>query len=151
MTELPNKKKLNKKTSLFLILLGVVFWVAGFVITNDMFLIVAFFSIGIMLMIFPLFYNYSDEDEKKTKQKQTPLTKNEISGMLIFSLFTLEVIVFFAVFQEWVYVFILSVFVGDVAVIFLLIVIADYRDKRKMNKPDCSLCLPKPTNKSAIR
>ena len=102
-------------------------------------------------MIFPLFYAYSDDDEKMTEQKQRPLTKNEICGMLIFSLITLEVIGFFAVFQEWVYVLILSVFVGDVAVIFLLILIADYRDKRKMNKPHHSLCLPKPTNKSAIR
>ena len=128
-----------------------IFCIVGFVATEDMFILVALFSIGIMLMIFPLFYTYSDDGGKITEQKQRPLTKNEISGMLIFSLITLELIVFFAVFQEWVYVLILSVFVGDVAVISLLILIADYRDQRKMIKPPRSLCLPKPTNKSALR
>ena len=152
LAKLSNKKKLDKKTSLLLILCGVTFCVVGFVATDDMFLLVALFSLGIMLMIFPLvYYNYSDDGKKRTEQKQRSLTKNEICGMLIFSLITLEVIGFFAVFQEWVYVFLLSVFVGDVAVIFLLVVIADYRDKRKMKKHPRSLCLPKPTNKSAIR
>ena len=151
MTKLSNKKKLDKKTSLLLILCGLVFCVVGFVATEDMFILVALSSIGIMLMIFPLFYAYSDDDEKRTEQKQRPLTKNEICGMLIFSLITLEVIGFFAIFQEWGIVIIVSVFVGDLAIIFLLVVIADYRDKRKMNKPHRSLCLPKPTNRCAIR
>jgi len=103
-------------------------------------------------MIFPLvYYNYSDDGEERTEQKQRPLTKNEICGMLIFSLITLEVIGFFAIFQEWGVVIIVSVFVGDLAIILLLVVIADYRDKRKMNKPHRSLCLPKPTNRCAIR
>ena len=93
-------------------------------------------------MIFPLFYTYSDDGGKRTEQKQRPLTKNEFSGMLIFSLITLEVIVFFAVFQEWVYVLILSVFVGDVAVISLLVVIGDYRDKRKMIKQNDKTTIP---------
>ena len=128
-----------------------IFCIVGFVVTEDMFILVALFSVGIMLMIFPLFYTYSDDGGKRTEQKQRPLTKNEISGMLIFSLITLELIVFFAVFQEWVYVLTLSVFVGDVAVISLLVVIGDYRDKRKMIKPPRSLCLPKPTNKTALR
>ncbi len=150
MTKLSNQKKLDKKTSLLLILCGLVFCVVGFVATEDMFILVALLSIGIMLMIFPLFYAYSD-DEKRTEQKQRPLTKNEICGMLIFSLITFEVIGFFAVFQEWGIVIIVSVFVGDLAIILLLVVIADYRDKRKMNKPHRSLCLPKPTNRCAIR
>ena len=148
---LSNKKKLDKKISLFLILCGVIFCIVGFVATEDMFILVALFSVGIMLMIFPLVYTYSDEDDKRTGKKQRHLTKNEFSGMLIFSLITLELIIFFAVFQEWVYVLTLSVFVGDVAVISLLILIADYRDQRKVIKPPSSLCLPKPTNKSALR
>lgn len=134
MKELSVKEKLTKKTSLFLIFLGIFFWIVAFMVPADMFILVSLFTLGIMVIALPLMYNYSYDDEKKTEQKQTPLTKNEFWGMSIFSSISFGVIGYLLLLQEWGVAIILSVFVGDIAVIFLLIVIEDCRDKRKMKK-----------------
>ncbi len=134
MKDLSTKEKLTKKTSLFLIFLGIFFWIVAFMVPVDMFILVSLFSLGIMVIALPLMYNYSCDDEKKTEQKQTPLTKNEFWGMSIFSSISFGVIGYLLLLQEWGVAIILSVFVGDIAVIFLFIVITDFRNKRNVIK-----------------
>ena len=134
MKDLSTKEKLTKKTSLFLIFLGIFFWIVAFMVQADMFILVSLVSLGIMLIVLPLLYDYSCDDEKKTEQKQTPLTKNEFWGMSIFSSSSFGVIGYFLLLQEWGIAIILSIFVGDIAVIFLLIVITDFRNKRNVIK-----------------
>jgi hypothetical protein len=133
MSDLSIKEKLTKKTPIILILFGMIFCISGFfVTTEDMFLIIAFCSIGSMLMIYPLFYNFSDKDEKNIEEKHTPLTKNEIWGMPVFACITFGLIGFYSGLQDWFMVVIIRITVGDVAAILLILVIEDCKKRKNI-------------------
>jgi len=145
-----DKVELDKKTILILETLGTILLFACILGIENFTRSIFMGTVGICLMVLPLI-NRSDDDQRTKTLEKKPLTKNQSRSMLIFSIITFGVIVYFAFLDEWLVVLVISFLVGDFALIFLIGVVEDYRDKRKMIKPPRSLCLPKPTNKSAIR
>ncbi len=145
-----DKVELDKKTILILESLGTILLFVGILGIENFTRSIFFMIVGFCLMVLPLI-NSSDDDQKTNPLEKKPLTKNQSRLMLIFSIITFGVIVYFAFLDEWSIVILISFLVGDFALVALFVVVGDYRDKRNMIKPPRSLCLPKSTNKSAIR
>ena len=130
MARTSDKEKLDKKTILILEALGIILLVVGGISTEDMARTIFLMTVGVMLMCLPLI-NRSDDDQKSKTKEQKPLKTNQRWLMLIFSFSTFGVIGYFVFLDDWIVVMILSFLIGDFALIFLLIVIEDFRDKRK--------------------